>query len=118
MAAGLAAWAVSHNPALWPAWAAVPATAAWGWRESRAQTRRLRWDGQAWWLREADAAPERAVVPSVLMDLDRWMLLHTAAPARWLVVSRGQAPATWGGLRATLYAAPKASKVRSAPMQP
>ncbi|RZJ10276.1 MAG: hypothetical protein EOP39_09195 [Rubrivivax sp.] len=67
--------------------------------------RRLRWDGEAWWLAGPDAQDETTVRLAVLMDLDTWLLLRASPGPYWLAVSRRQQPA-WGALRATLFAAP------------
>ncbi|MFT7721758.1 MAG: hypothetical protein QM788_02845 [Roseateles sp.] len=106
-AGGLAAWALGHQPQAWPALLAVPAAAAWAWRAAAVGPRRLRWDGQAWWLghphRDDD---ETAVQLTVLIDLDAWLLLRAMPGPRWLPLSRHQQAAQWTALRATLFAAP------------
>jgi hypothetical protein len=104
--AGLAGWAISHRPQAWPALLAAPMVAVWAWREAAALPRRLRWDGEAWWLAEPDAQDESAVRLAVLIDLDAWLLLRASPGPRWLALSRRQQPSTWGALRATLFAAP------------
>lgn len=106
--AGLAAWAVSHDPRLWPAWLGVPLLAVLAWREAAVSPRRLRWDGQAWWLAEPGAPHERPVQLAVLIDLQGWLLLRATPGPVWLPLSRRLAPAHWGALRATLFAAPGA----------
>lgn len=107
-AGGLALWAISHDPRTWPALLLVPAAAAWAWREARARPRRLRWDGQAWWLADAGQgeADEKAVSLAVLVDLDASLLLLARPGPCWLALARRQEPARWGALRATLFAAP------------
>lgn len=104
--AGLAGWAISHRPQAWPALLAVPVAAAWAWREAAGLPRRLRWDGEAWWLAEPGAQAETAVRLSVLIDLDAWLLLRATPGPHWFALSRRQQPAAWGALRATLFAAP------------
>ncbi|RTL37862.1 MAG: hypothetical protein EKK53_20280 [Burkholderiales bacterium] len=105
-AAVLAAWGMAHVPAAWPALAAVPVAAAWGWREAASLPRRLRWDGEAWWLTEPGSDDETRVHLDVLIDLDHWLLLRAAPGPVWLPLARSQQASTWGALRATLYAAP------------
>ena len=103
---GLAAWAISHHPHVWPALLVVPLVACWAWRAATVLPRRLRWDGQAWWLADSERKEESAVQLSVLIDLDTWLLLRTAPSSCWLPLSRSQQVAQWGALRATLFAAP------------
>lgn len=111
-AGGLAVWAFSHQPWLWPVSLAVPLAAAGAWREAAVLPRRLRWDGQAWWLADAVSAEETAVQLAVLIDLDRWLLLRATPGPRWLPLSRRQQTAHWNALRATLFAAPGGAIVR------
>jgi hypothetical protein len=103
-AAGLAAWAISHEPGAWPALVALPVAALWAWREAAVLPRRLRWDGQAWWLAEPGRDDETQVRLAVLIDLDSWLLLRAGPLPRWLPLSRAQQPG-WTALRATLFAA-------------
>lgn len=103
--AGLAAWAASHDPRAWPTLLAVPGAALWAWRQAVVLPRRLRWDGQCWWLTEPGHDDETQVQLVVLIDLDAWLLLRAHPGPRWLPLSRAQQPA-WGALRATLFAAP------------
>lgn len=103
---GLAAWAVSHRSEAWQAWLAVPFGVAWAWRQAAVLPRRLRWDGQAWWLAEPGRDDETPVRLAVLIDLDGWLLLRASPGPRWLPLSRHQQRAQWGALRATLFAAP------------
>lgn len=105
---GLAAWAVSHRAAAWPAWLALPLVALWAWRAAAVLPRRLRWDGQAWWLAEPHRDDETAVQLAVLIDLDAWLLLRASPVPFWLPLARHQQSAHWGALRATLFAAPAA----------
>ena len=104
-AAGLACWAISHQPRAWPVLLAVPVLAAWAWLEAAALPRRLRWDGEAWWLAEPGSQQETSVRLAVLIDLDAWLLLRAHPGSYWLPLSRRQQP-QWGALRATLFAAP------------
>jgi hypothetical protein len=108
-AAALGLWAWDHVPAAWAALALVPVAAAWGWREAASLPRRLRWDGEAWWLAEPGLADDRPVRLDVLIDLDHWLLLRATPGPRWLALSRSQQQAVWGALRATLHAAPARS---------
>ena len=101
----LAGWAFSHEPRAWPALLVIPVAALWAWRASAVLPRRLRWDGQAWWLAEPGRDDETQVSLAVLIDLDAWLLLRAGPDPRWLPLSRAQQP-TWTALRATLFAAP------------
>ena len=104
---GLAAWAISHHPSAWPILLIVPLAVFYGWRGAAVLPRRLRWDGQAWWLAEPESDAETAVDLAVLIDLDAWLLLRASPGARWLPLARRQHVAQWGALRATLFAAPR-----------
>jgi hypothetical protein len=104
-ACGLAAWAFSHEPRAWPGLLAVPIAAFWGWRAAAVLPRRLRWDGQVWWLAEPGRNDETQVQLAVLIDLDAWLLLRAAPGARWLPLSKARQPG-WTAFRATLFAAP------------
>jgi hypothetical protein len=110
--AGLAAWGVSHLDAFWPAWLAVPVAVVYAWRAAAVLPRRLRWDGQAWWLAEPGRDDESAVQLAVLIDLDAWLLLRATPGPRWLPLARRQQAAQWGALRATLFSAPAAAVQR------
>lgn len=103
-AGGLAAWAGSHQPQAWFLWLAVPLAAAAAWRAAAVLPRRLRWDGQAWWLTAPGRDDETAVRLAVLIDLDAWLLLRASPGPCWLPLSRRQQP-QWSALRATLFAA-------------
>lgn len=105
-ASALAAWAISHGAWAWPALAGVPVITVWAWREAKALPRRLRWDGEAWWLDEPGTPDGIPVRLDVLIDLDRWLLLRATPGPRWLSLARAHEPSTWGALRATLHAAP------------
>jgi len=105
-AGGLAAWAISHRESFWPALLAVPVAAVYAWRAALVLPRRLRWDGQAWWLAEPHRDDETAVQLAVLIDLDAWLLLRASPGPLWLPLARRQQAAHWGALRATLFAAP------------
>lgn len=109
---GLAAWAISHHAPAWPALLLVPGAALWAWRSAAARARRLRWDGQAWWLASGPADEEAAVQLAVVMDLDAWLLLQVSPGPCWLALSRRRHPTQWTALRATLFAAPGGAQVR------
>lgn len=105
-AVSLVAWGVSHWPQAWLCAGLVPIAAWWGWRQSAALPRRLRWDGEAWWLHAPASDDETRVQLDVLIDLDRWLLLRATPGPCWLALSQRQQAPHWGALRATLYAAP------------
>jgi hypothetical protein len=105
-AAGLAGWVTTYTAAAWPLWLAVPGLGLLAWREAAVRPRRLRWDGQAWWLAEPGSSLETAVTLTVLIDLGDWLLLRAVPGPRWLPLSRRQQGPHWGALRATLFAAP------------
>ena len=73
-AGGLAAWAISHEPQAWSVLLAVPIAAFWAWREAAVLPRRLRWDGQAWWLAEPGDDDDTQVQLAVLIDFLNFML--------------------------------------------
>jgi hypothetical protein len=105
--AGLAAWAISHRGSAWPTLLVLPFVVVWAWRAAAVRPRRLRWDGQAWWLAEPGRIEqETAVRLAVLIDLDAWLLLRANPGPRWLPLARRQQVAQWGALRATLFLAP------------
>ena len=106
--AGIAAWALSHRALAWPALLALPLAVWWAWRAATVLPRRLRWDGEAWWLDEPGRDDGPRVQLAVLIDLDAWLLLHASPGPRWLPLSRYQQPAQWTALRATLFSAPQA----------
>lgn len=101
---GLVAAAAAHDARAWPALLLLPVAAAWAWAQAAVQPRRLRWDGEAWWLQEQPGADETAVELAVLIDLDTWLLLLARPGPCWLPLSRAQQP-HWQALRATLFAA-------------
>jgi hypothetical protein len=103
--AGVAAWALSHHAAAWPALLGVPLLTLYGWRAAAVLPRRLRWDGQAWWLADSDRDEEIPVRLAVLIDLDGWLLLRASPGPRWLPLARRQQAAHWAALRATVFAA-------------
>jgi hypothetical protein len=110
---GLVAWAVSHLEAAWPTSLALPFVVIWAWRAAAVLPRRLRWDGQAWWLSEPGRDDqETAVQLAVLIDLDAWLLLRAGPGPHWLPLARRQQVAQWGALRATLFSAPGAAVQR------
>jgi hypothetical protein len=102
---GLVVWAVSHHAWAWPAFFVLLPVAWYAWRAAAVLPRRLRWDGQAWWLADSDRDEETAVQLAVLIDLDAWLLLRASPGPCWLPLARRQQP-HWGALRATLFAAP------------
>jgi len=67
--------------------------------------RRLRWNGQAWWLAEPGHDDDTQVQLAVLIDLHTWLLLRARPGPRWLPLSRARQPSQ-GTLRVTLFAAP------------
>jgi hypothetical protein len=105
-ALGLCAWAIDHDRAAVTLLLSLPLVAIWAWRQAAVLPRRLRWDGEAWWLSAPGADEETLVRLDVVIDLDHWLLLHASPGPRWLPLARHQQPATWGALRATLHAAP------------
>lgn len=108
---GVAAWGIGHDSRVWPVVLMTPFAAVWAWREAAVLPRRLRWDGQAWWLAEPGCDGELQVQLSVLIDLDTWLLLRVMPGRRWLPLSRAGQPA-WGALRATLFAASRGAAHR------
>ncbi|MGM9484186.1 hypothetical protein ACS5PN_23535 [Roseateles sp. NT4] len=105
---GLAAWVLIYTLSAWPTLLAVPICIAYAWRAAAVLPRRLRWDGQTWWLAEPGQDDETAVQLAVLIDLDAWLLLRAAPGPRWLPLSRRQQQSQWTALRATLFSAPRA----------
>ncbi|MEO6276812.1 hypothetical protein [Roseateles sp.] len=103
---GLAAWMLSHYPSAWPALLSIPLVSIYGWRAAAVLPRRLRWDGQAWWLADSDRDEEATVQLTVLIDLDAWLLLRASPGPCWLPLARHQQAAHWAALRATVFAAP------------
>ncbi|MFY7864456.1 hypothetical protein [Roseateles sp.] len=93
-------------------WALVPIATALGWRSARIESRRLRWDGQQWWLtfrgRDSEEVPVRL---EVLFDFGAWLLLRAtlraderrSRPVYLAFSRRGQAH--WAALRACVYLA-------------
>ena len=104
---GLAAWAFSHQALAWPGLLVVPLVTWWAWRMATVLPRRLRWDGEAWWLDEPGRDDGARVQLAVLIDLDAWLLLRASPGPRWLPLSRHQQAAQWTSLRATLFSAPR-----------
>lgn len=120
-AAALLLWAWSHQGAAgWlglPLLVGVPAAGWLGWRLSRQPPRRLRWDGQRWFL--IDPAPDGLVQPVRVLpviELDAWLMLRLTAiderasrwrfrPGRLLRVDRSSSGPNWALLRATLHLA-------------
>ena len=68
--------------------------------------RRLRWDGERWWVIDSRGEQEGAQV-QVRLDAQRWMLLwfHDPAAARatWLWAQASHDPVRWHLLRCALY---------------
>jgi len=68
----------------------------------------LRWDGEQWWFRHTheDAVDERAGELLVMLDFDRWLLLHFVPSAAgrpvWLALG-DRVQRLYPGLRAALY---------------
>jgi hypothetical protein len=88
--------------------------AAWlGWRLSAVTPRHLQWDGQTWRLAPLDFdEPGDPVHLRAVIDLGDWLLLRCQPiEGPWLPrytylpLSRAALGASWGSLRATLYAA-------------
>ena len=105
--AGLAAWAISHRGSAWPTLLVLPFVDVWAWRAAAVRPRRLRWDGQAWWLAVSDRDEETAIQLAVLIDFDAWLLLRASPGPFWLPLARSQQAPHWTALRATLFAAPQ-----------
>ena len=105
------AWSLSLQIVAWPAVMvaslAVPLVACWAWRAAAVLPRRLRWDGEAWWLDEPGRDDGPRVQLAVLVDLDAWLLLRASPGPRWLPLSRRQQQTQWAALRATLFCAPR-----------
>jgi hypothetical protein len=92
--------------------AVVPLCVAWAWRTAGVAERRLRWDGERWWLGAANQTDEAGVRLRVVIDLGDWLLLRATPEAqrfafrhRFLPLNRAGQGAIWGALRATLYSA-------------
>lgn len=75
--------------------------------------RRLRWDGQRWYVGGPGGLDEQAGEVRVMLDLSFMMLLRFEAeggswlwPTCWLAVRRQRLAAPWGDLRRTVYSAP------------
>lgn len=109
-AAGLSAWLINHDARAWPVLLSLPLVSLWAWRAATVSPRRLRWDGESWWLAEP-GRDEEAVEITLLIDLDGWLLLRATPGPRWLPLMRAQQP-HWGALRATLFSAPHAASQR------
>ena len=111
-AAVIAAFA-AHLPACWWLMVTLPLPAWLGWRLSAVAPRHLQWDGQTWRLAAVDFdEPGDAIHVRVVIDLGGWLLLRCRpvdGPWRlrhiYLPLSRASSGASWGSLRATLYAA-------------
>jgi hypothetical protein len=85
--------------------AAFAGVRAWR-RFARAESRSLRWDGQAW--HEIDVAGRALALgpPSVCLDLDAAVLLRArlqgSRSVRWLALERRGAPQRWHALRVAM----------------
>ncbi|MCV2349714.1 hypothetical protein [Paucibacter sp. Y2R2-4] len=111
----------THLPKRVPFWVLpllILPTAVLAWRWAQLQPRRLRWDGQSWWLHdERGSLDEFQVQIEVLFDLGACLLL-CARPVPTPSYLRRLFPAViylplaqsgqsqWHHLRACLYAAP------------
>ena len=107
LAAGVCTfWLLQHMG--WSVWPAAPVVvmaalaAALALRRGLRQPPvQLRWDGVAW------AADGQAGELDLMLDLQRWLLLHwrpqSAGQVLWLPVPASEAGASWHGLRAALY---------------
>ena len=93
--------------------ALLPSAAWCGWHLSAVVPRHLQWDGQTWRLALPDFdEPGDPVHLRAVIDLGDWLLLRCRpVDGRWLTrhlylpLSRAALGASWGSLRATLYAA-------------
>ena len=111
-AAALVAAVAAHVPVAWWLLLALPAVAGLGWGSAAVMPRHLQWDGQVWRVAPCslnEAGP--AVEIRVVIDLGDWLLLRchrgdSHLPQHfYLPLSRAALGASWGMLRATLYAA-------------
>jgi hypothetical protein len=107
-----AVWALERADAVGGVTAALvaglgAAVLVWAWQPP---PRRLRWDGQGWWLVPAQGAEQPGSV-LVALDLGGWLLLQfRPAPAppvlrrgTWLALQRRGLDADWHALRCALY---------------
>ncbi|MDP9043206.1 MAG: hypothetical protein M3O01_00215 [Pseudomonadota bacterium] len=146
--AALLAWVLGRDPPNGFEIFAAGCAALVVWRCAASLTRTpamtLRWDGQLWWLGQADTDPAGPVGPAprpghvqVALDLGSWMLLRftpaSAARARWsgarmpslvtwLPAQRAGLETEWHGLRCTVFAplpsrAPEPADARTRPEQ-
>jgi len=103
----------AHLPACWWLMLLMPFAAWLGWRQSAVTPRHLQWDGQTWRLAAIDSdEPGDAIQLRAVVDLGDWLLLRCQpVESAWLPrhtylpLSRAAVGASWGNLRATLYAA-------------
>lgn len=89
----------------------LPLVAWLGAKAARPRERRLRFDGQQWWLLAPEWRDEVQVQLQVVIDLDGWLLLRArTATSRWaryyFPLNRAGQGSIWGQLRATLVSAP------------
>lgn len=117
--AALASQSSVHQPPWLPPWQwwvlaalLLPLSAWLGARLPDRRGRRLRWDGEAWWLLRGDRAQEEEVGVQVSMDFGTWLLLRLRPTVglgvlrpRYLALSRADHAPQWPALRATLYTA-------------
>ena len=111
-AAALIAGVSAHMPACWWLLSTLPVATSLGWHFSAVTPRHLQWDGQIWRLAPLHLdEPGDAVQLRAVIDLGDWLLLRCAPiedrlPRHiYLPLSRAALGASWGSLRATLYAA-------------
>ena len=113
-AAALIAGLAAHLPVCWWLMLMLPLAAWLGWQLSAVTPRHLQWDGQTWRLAPLEFdEPGDAVQLRAVIDLGDWLLLRCQPieggwlPRRhtYLPLSRAALGASWGSLRATLYAA-------------
>jgi len=109
---------MSHQPEVLPNWVLpllVWLSMAMAWRCAQIRPRRLRWDGQAWWLLDLGEGPDEIQVQiEVLFDFGACVLLRTRPQLRQTRLRRVFLPfryiplfqagqAQWALLRACLY---------------
>lgn len=88
------------------------------WRTPR---RRLRWDGQIWWLASPASADARRGQLAVALDLGVWLLLRFERDAgprprrAWLALQKRDLAADWHALRCALYSPRPAADPPAAP---
>ncbi|MBL0090331.1 MAG: hypothetical protein IPP44_27950 [Ideonella sp.] len=76
--------------------------AALGWQLARPMRGQLGWEGSAWWWRERDDTPARALgALSLSIDFGHAVVLR-APKGRWCLITRRDAGAQWHGLQLAL----------------